>query len=680
MRALALLLSLALATASAPRAQTPPRSTDRVGFIASIAPETVYVGQQATYALTVRIPTEIRQRLRRNPEFVPPEPRAMLAYDLPLTREPATGADVEVHVYRRALFALSPGRYDIPAARLSYALPQSPSFFSREEERTLRSDGVSFVAIDPPVRGRPAEWLGAVGRWSVTARVQAARARVGDPFVLVLRVAGEGNAMLLPRPPLEIAWADVVASDERIVLDSTPAALGGAKEFEWLVTPREDGARTVPPVRYVTFDPVAKEYRLGQSEPMRIAVGAGDRIVLPPRRAARVAAAPMALRPTLVGASLIRLPGGAWWLWIALLAPIPWAVARLADARRATQNDRAARAHRAFSRADFDLALRERTGIEPSAQTSPGALARALRLEGVTPAAAAEAEELRDAFDVAFFAASDAQSIDDGAKRDAFSARAVALLTKIDREARRRATSLMLALMALVALGGVAGCRAVGSTDEQAMVAFAEGRTAYAGQEYARAQDAFLRSARAAPRDVAAWTNFGAAAWQAGDSASAVLGWQRALRLRPSDKTVRDALAHVRAPQLRGAARVWPVSPLPLAGLALGLWFSAWAFAFVRRRVTAGRTARVILAASALVLASGAAWLDERLAARDLAVVALPSPLLALPALGADPGPVPLVGEIVRIVERRGVWVRLELSGDRRGWYPADRLYALARD
>lgn len=135
-----------------------PRGTaaqDGVGFRARVAEDTVYVGQQATYELTVRIPAAVRQRLRRNPQFVAPEARAMLAYDLPMPKAAPPGEGDEVYVFRRALFPLTPGRYALGAATLSYALPQSPSFFSREDERNLRSELASFVAVEPPAAGRP---------------------------------------------------------------------------------------------------------------------------------------------------------------------------------------------------------------------------------------------------------------------------------------------------------------------------------------------------------------------------------------------------------------------------------------------------------------------------------------------------------------------------------------------
>ncbi len=655
-------------------AQEPGRAapSEGVGFRAAITPDTVFVGQQVTYSLTVRIPTEVRQRLRRNPEFVPPEARAMLAYDLPLSRIPATDEEVEVHVFRRALFPLTPGRYQIPTARLSYSIPQSPSFFSREEERTMRSEAVGFVAIEAPTRGRPADWLGAVGRWEATVRADAEGARVGDPFVLVLRLQGQGNAALLPRPALDIAWADVVPHDERIVLDSTPTLFSGAKEFSWLVTPRVNGTQTVAALEYPYFEPSTRQYLRASTLPLRLAVRAGDYVTMPTRATAQASRAPLTLRAALAGAAPVAIPGAVLWTWLAALAPLVWITGRLAAQARAEGRARAAQAvaaTRVSGRQRFDAMVEARTGIVLARVTAPGQLAAALRLEGVTEGTASEVESLRDAYDTQSFARRARSPQDD------LTARAAALLARIDHEARRRALPIL-----LLALTLVVGCvRPAGAID--ATRAFADGATAYAGADYARARDAFRRSAAAAPRDPNAWANLGTAAWQAGDTASAVQGWQRALRLSPRDGELRGRLSLVRAPQLRGTARVWPVPPLPIAVLALALWFAGWGWA--SRRTWRGRaagTGPLALILPALVLGVAAAWLDSTLQARDLAVVSVPSPLLALPALGADHGAVPLVGEIARIRERRGVWVRLELGADRAGWYPAERTLPLARD
>lgn len=679
------------AALTAPRAlHAQQTNADGVSLRANVSKDTVFVGQQVTYTLSVRIPTAVRQRLRRNPEFVPPEPRAMLAYDLPLARVGEPGDDYEVHTFRRALFALTPGRYGMGQARLSYALPQSNSFFSREDDRTLRAEGVSFVAIEPPTRGRFPDWAGAVGRWEATLRAEPAATRVGDPFVLVLRLEGTGNATLLPRPALRIPWADVVAQDERVVLDSTPALFGGAKEFTWLVTPREAGAQSVAAMSYPYFDPEQRTYLRANTDAVLVSVRPGTMAELPTRRAAAAEDAALPLRPQLEGATPLRLPFGVLLTWLALLAPLPWCWWRF----RGRLPQRAARETtlEPSARALLDRRLRERSGLDLAGFTSPGALAAALRLEGVTPETAAEVEALRDACDREAFAVDRAGRAATGAASDrtgtatpsrstqaaprdehSLRARAEAILAKVDAEARRRA------LLLLLSLGTMLGCVAAGPAAD-ALDAFTQGTRAYARGEYGSARDAFSLATSRAPRDPAAWANLGTAAWQARDTATAVVGWQRALRLDPTSSELREQLARVAAPQHPVAARVWPLPPLPLLAFALALWFAGWAWAAVNaRRQRRSRWPLLLIIPAALGIA-GAAYLDRTLAAADAIVIAERSPLRTLPALGADAGAVPMVGEIAQVLERRGVWLRLELDGERSGWYPAERTRSLARD
>ncbi len=161
----------------AARAQLDAR--DDIAFRAMAIPDTVWVGQQATYQVGVFLSDEIRARLRRNPVFVPPELRSMLAYDLAsLNSIPryAGSRRYEVHVFQRALFPLTAGRHEIPPARLEYALPLSNSFFAREESHSARTQSLVVIAREPPPAGRPPDFRGAVGRLSLQTRAPRRRA------------------------------------------------------------------------------------------------------------------------------------------------------------------------------------------------------------------------------------------------------------------------------------------------------------------------------------------------------------------------------------------------------------------------------------------------------------------------------------------------------------------------
>src|SRR4029079_4509387 len=164
-----------------------------VNFRALTLPETVFVGQQANYEVAVFLNSVVRDRLRRNPTFFPPDMQSMLAYDLPVRGDPPRrqvgSRCFDVLVYQRALFPLMPGRFAIPPAQLVYSLPLSASFFSREETHELQTDSTVIVAVEPPASGRPSDFGGAVGSLRVAAKLDTSVSRVGDPMLLTVRVS-----------------------------------------------------------------------------------------------------------------------------------------------------------------------------------------------------------------------------------------------------------------------------------------------------------------------------------------------------------------------------------------------------------------------------------------------------------------------------------------------------------
>ena len=673
-----------------------------VDFHALVVPETVYVGQQATYQLGVFLDQDTRQRIRRNPEFQPPETRSLMSYDLRertgSLNQTIDGRPYEVHVFRRAVYPLTPGRYTIPAARLTYALPQSSSFFSREENFSLRSEGVSFVAIEPPTTGRPAEWAGAVGSWNARARVDTARGRTGEPFVLTLRIEGQGNVTLLPRPKIAIPWATVVTADERVRLDSTPSLLGGSKEFDWLVTPSAAGTQRVPPLKYWYFNPRTKRYEAATSEPVDVRVTAGAVAATATPASDAVAAATdaaMPIRATIGDDTPLPLGSNLIVLILVGLAPIAafasWMIRRPRRVRPAlTPRQRLASIG---ERADEDAirevrrvlgeGLRTRTGLDAAKLTASGAWVMALRKVGVSGESAAAVEALIAELDAACFAGT-APLQPPGA---GWAAQAREALRLVDGEAIRSTPARLPAMptVARAAMPALLVFMAVGTglatEPSDARESFALGATAYAGGDYVRAARHFADATRGAPRAANAWANLGTAAFLAHDTANAVVGWQRALRLDPLDAASRGNLQRVRAPQESGAARVVPIPPRPTALIALLIWFAAWGIA---ARQSWHRRPAWRIAVGGLVVGGAALTatklLERQLEGVGLAVVTSPVALRTVPALGADTRSTPMVGEVARITDRRGAWAQVRLDGGRDGWIPLERIALLGYD
>ncbi|HEY0972556.1 MAG TPA: BatD family protein [Gemmatimonadales bacterium] len=733
LRAVAWLLALGLGWAATARAQLPAVATESrldprkgVNFHALARPDTVYVGQQASYQVGVFLNEDVRTRLRRNPEFVPPEMPGMLSYELPVTHAPlppGPGGQFEVHVFERAVFPLTPGTHEIPAARLSYSLPITRGFFSREESHTIRSRPVSVVALAPPTEGRPADFDGAVATSvSLRSTVDDTQVRVGNPMLLTVRVDGTGNVNLFPRPRLDLPWGDAVAGEERVRLDSTARTVRGSKEFDWLVTPRREGEVVLPALRYPYFDPYGESYEVAFTRPDSLRVRPGTLAAVD---TASPAAAPLPLRRSYGGEVPVppsRSP--LYWLAVATL-PLPAAVLRLRRRRpRRSRTPTAAESLAALAtgggiiggegdgahvwagrlRALLVRALATRLSLPLLGLSRPGEVARALRREGVSRERAVEVEALLAELDRAAYAEGGADGAGAG-----MAARAAELYRAVDGEARRRPVrgtvstgrpsaplAVVLLLSATVAsiplvAGAAASTTQAGGATSVAPVGvrstgdlFAEGVRAYEARRFEDAASLFAALTRRAPRAADAWANLGTASWSAGDSVGAAMGWQRALRLEPTARDLRPRIALLPGTQLEGAAMVPPVSPRLLEWLALVAWFAAWTLAArhvaARRAPASGAPAAVAVGAVALMTWTSAVLLDERLAARDLAVVAGAGPARAAAALSAPAAGSLQAGQLVRVHDRRGVWTRVDDGATITGWVESGRLRHLRRE
>src|SRR4051812_25939953 len=255
--------------------------TSLAGKTSALAlPETVFVGQQANYEVAVFLNETVRERLRRNPTFFPPDMQSMLAYDLPARgdgpRRQGTSHCFDALVYQRALFPLIPGRFAIPPAQLVYSLPLSASFFAREETHELQTDSTVLIAVEPPTSGRPSDYGGAVGNLHVAAKLDTIGSRVGDPMTLTVRVSGTGNVKLFPRPSVGIEWASLVKGDERVQVDTAARKIAGAKEFDWVLTPKVAGELDLPPIRYIYFNPETRRYETALTTPTHLRVATGS--------------------------------------------------------------------------------------------------------------------------------------------------------------------------------------------------------------------------------------------------------------------------------------------------------------------------------------------------------------------------------------------------------------------
>lgn len=667
-------------------ARAPVSRATVVNFHSLVTPDTVWAGEQVTLQVGVFIDDELRSRLQRNPEYVAPSVDGAVAYDLPVANDALPSRDVDGARYRpfifaRALFPLRAGRLNIPPARLGYTLGSAGTMFGRQDRQTAVTPARSVTVRELPTDGRPTFFTGAVGVYTLAARIEKSAGRVGDAVQLSVTIEGAGNVKLLPAPIVNIPDVVSNAAGETISVDSTDLLVRGSKTFRFLLTPRRDGDIPLGDVRYAFFNPVRGAYEIVTAPLGALRVAPGTTI-LDDDAERRVAALPLqswSVQP-------VEDVTERWWfrvLFIGLAAPwlvlmlrrfVRWMPRRPSRERRAQPRDTvplgvgtdAAGLRRAFL-----------SGLAPLVQLhahEPFAVddvVRRLRRAGASTDAAEAAGALLRRLDQLTFGRDDLPATD-AITALANESESVTRQLRTEMSSRVQQRLKRVARTLLLVVG-------VGASLEAQPAPFTRGVALYRAQRFSDAAAAFAEAAAAEPTSASAWANLGAAHWMRADTAGAIVAWQRSVRLVPRGNPVSALLeAQTSAGDVRTS--IIPVTPdvawllLLVVTITLSVAGAAWRWS--ERRIS---NAALFGAAGIVALCALLSVLAQRsVNAAGMLVVRRNVALRTEPVLAGETRARARAGELATVLESRGTWLMVRAGDGRAGWVESEALRSLA--
>jgi tetratricopeptide (TPR) repeat protein len=664
---------------------------DGVVLRAWLDADTVYVGQQVTLSVEAMFSRDARLRLRRAPEYEAPAPPGFWVHEIPGSPLPTSrgvrGDVYESQLFRRAFFAIAPGTYQIPPARLFYEIRRGILYAPETFE--VMSPSIPLVVLPVPEEGRPAGFTGAVGRFTMTGGVEPRRVAVGDAAVLSVEIRGTGNVRALPPPQLPpLPGIDVFPPSEEAHVEMDGSVVHGWKRFTWVLVPRARGDLVFPEVRYPFFDPETGGFETAVVPPLSMTVDPGGAVA---DDRERPVVRYLKTRPATDRLAWVASP----WFVAAQAAPLLLLVGGFLRHRR--RGDRRPgrwalrRRRRALIRelegqatdggvaffTDASAAVRswlgERLDLDPKAVDNADVLVGA----GVTTPTATALRHALDRCDSARYA----PVAPDQSARRALVRELADLLDRVDGEAARggstvprrphggREGGVGAAMLLVLALSVTLPARGAAQGDPGP---FSQGVERFDAGQYVEAAQLFHDHVRSRPDDAAGWYNLGTAYHRAGQQGRAVLAWLRAARLDPRDGDTRHNLRVAgTAPEL--VQRATPLLPLrtpEMLLLAALAWFVAgvggvW---WVRRRRTATGLSALLCLSLAVGLAA-MAWHSTR--GPDTLVMLEPAPLRAAPNLHAEMLAMLEPGVGLVPMDRRGDWVRARTLQGQEGWLEA---------
>ncbi len=233
---------------------------------------------------------------------------------------------------------IASGTVEIPAKEFKLALvtprrnrrrnmlndPFFDDFFRRNAQRivTVRSAPLTIEALPLPTEGRPPDFSGLVGRFTLRAQPDRLILKAGERLSVRARLEGRGSLSSVGEPEWDLPEGlEKYPSTSDLSKARLPSGeVAAAKNYDFLVIPRKEGVYDVPPMRVSYFDPVEKRYKIASTKPFRIKVKPG--LAQPERGSEPESITPSKREPRFIKPNVRSLPdlgkdpfgGPAWWL------------------------------------------------------------------------------------------------------------------------------------------------------------------------------------------------------------------------------------------------------------------------------------------------------------------------------------------------------------------------------
>ncbi|MBI2502437.1 MAG: protein BatD [Candidatus Latescibacteria bacterium] len=249
----------------------------------------VYVGQQVVleYQLCYRFPLS-NVGFKELPDYAGFWAEELfVAQQLKPRVETIGGTEFQVAPLRlMAIFPTSDGIHQVAPMAISCKLPArgrssvwdflDDPFGGRGQTAVVACDPLRIEVLPLPQNGRPPQFSGAVGRYTLQAKAQPLSVAAGDPVTLKVEISGQGNINAIEPPSLAglagfTVYDPKAESQEKV----EEGGYGGMRRFEYILIPQRGGSQEIPPISFAYFDPIQGQYRTLQSAPIRLEVRGG---------------------------------------------------------------------------------------------------------------------------------------------------------------------------------------------------------------------------------------------------------------------------------------------------------------------------------------------------------------------------------------------------------------------
>ncbi len=148
------------------------------------------------------------------------------------------------------------------------------SFLSpgRVENKVLASPTLDIHVKPVPTTGRPANYRGVVGDFTLSGGLDYQEVEQDEAVTLSVIISGHGNTKTLEAPPVQFPSSLEVFDPQVSAEPSLGDVIGGSKTLEYVIIPRLAGEFTIPPIRLTYFEPQAGQFLTSTIGPFNLKV------------------------------------------------------------------------------------------------------------------------------------------------------------------------------------------------------------------------------------------------------------------------------------------------------------------------------------------------------------------------------------------------------------------------
>ncbi|KPK41643.1 MAG: hypothetical protein AMJ65_09085 [Phycisphaerae bacterium SG8_4] len=186
------------------------------------------------------------------------------------------GRPTNLLLLRKILIPKSSGsmRIEPTTATADVAVARSNSFFGsqfRYKRFMVTSEPVELTVLPLPEEGKPAEFYGLVGQYTIQASASPTDVSVGDPVTLSIKIGGGEYLKPVRWPALEQV-PELAANFKIPTQKASPTIVDGFKVFTQTIRANNDNVTEIPSIPLAYFDAETGKYAIAKTEPIKLDV------------------------------------------------------------------------------------------------------------------------------------------------------------------------------------------------------------------------------------------------------------------------------------------------------------------------------------------------------------------------------------------------------------------------